>query len=108
MPHVTLRDPTQILPMIHRVDVLLGLLAEAGRRYSEHIQETTALQGDTHRALIANGDKIANACEQVRSKACSQLDGIRQVAELGVFVAIGAVENISSIEIPDGSEAHFG
>lgn len=87
--------------MVSHVKGLLVQYGEAGRRYSEHIQESVALMGETREALIANGEKVAQACQRLQVKATGRVVGIAQVTEFGASTASEGAGHISSMEIPD-------
>lgn len=101
MPHIAHRDATRILPLLDHVEDLLERLTESGRRYRQHIQESTALSGEIREALVANGDAIADACERMHVWAFKRIAGIRQVTELGADAAAEGAGHITSVEIPE-------
>lgn len=101
MPVLTLQDATKSLPLLAEVDRILELYAEAGRRYCACLEESAAIRGATREALVANGHKIAAACQRARDKVSVGVVEMREVAERGAHAAAESAKHIESVEIPD-------
>lgn len=100
MPELTPWDAARMLPVLDQLARDLALFAAAGHHYLGHIEATSALRGEIHDALTANGRKIASACDRVRDVVSARVAGMRLVAEMGVSTAVGCAAHVGSIEFP--------